>query len=58
MSELVRDHEERCSSHLSQKLAHEAFDGFPVLATLNKNVEDKAILIDGGARTNASCRRR
>ena len=43
----VRDHDARRFGRLSQEFAHEAAGGFTVAPTLNKNVKNKAVLVDG-----------
>ncbi len=45
--QLVRDHDARRFSRLSQKFAHEAANSVSIAATLKKDIKNKAVLIDG-----------
>jgi len=46
-AQLVRDHDARRRRSFLQQLAHQMLRGLSVPATLDENVEDEAVLIDG-----------
>ena len=48
--QFVRDHDARRFARLSQELAQEAPGGFSVAPTLNENVKNETVLVDGAPK--------